>query len=57
MVSFLMIMKLVEFPVQRCPVISHIAGRMKEHSMYRHFRLKVVVLHYFRDPLPRYNMC
>ena len=44
MVSFHRIMKSVECPVPECPEISHSAGSMQEHFMYRHFFSKVAVL-------------
>ena len=56
-VSFPRILKLVDCPLPGCPEKAGSAGRMWEHFMYRHFRLKVVVLQEGRDSLPQCNMC
>ena len=55
--SYSRILKYVECPVPGCPSKSHIAGRMREHFMYRHFHVKFTVMQEGSEPLPWYNMC
>ena len=43
-VSFPKVIQEVRCPVPGCPVVSHSAGRLREHFMFCHFRYRVVVV-------------
>ena len=36
--------------------VSHVAGRLREHFMYRHFRSKVAVVKEEEEPLPHCDL-
>ena len=52
MVAFPRVMKAVRCPVTGCPEVAHSAGWLREHFIYRHFFLRVVVVQEGKDPLP-----
>ena len=43
-VSFPRILKSVEFPVEGCLAREKTPGRLREHLMYRHWKLKVAIM-------------
>ena len=43
-VSFPQILNMVEFPVEGCPARENNLARLHENSMYRHWKLKVVII-------------
>ena len=56
-VSFPRVLKTLEFLVPGCPSVAHSMGRLSNHFMYRHFCLRVAVVHEGNDPLPRCDFC
>ena len=43
-VSFTWILKLVDCPVEGCPAKAKTPGRLREHFIFRHWKLKVDIL-------------
>ena len=56
MVSFPRVLKMVSGLVTGCPEVAHSVGRLREHFMYRHFFLRIVVVQDGKDPLPRCDL-
>ena len=50
-------MKTVKFPVIGCPSVSHRAVRIREHFMYQHFLLRIVVVQEGKELLRRCDLC
>ena len=48
MVYFPWVLKTVKYLVPGCPEVAHIAGRMREHFMYRHFFSRMAVMQEWR---------
>ena len=57
LVSFSRVLQEVNFPVPGCPRVAHIAGRLCEHFMYRHFRSKVTVVQEGTEPMTCCDLC
>ena len=51
-VSFPRVLKLVASQVYGCPVRAQNPGRLRKHFMYRHWNLRVALLHEGPKPLP-----
>ena len=47
----------VKCPVPGFPAVAYSAGRLRKHFMYCHFRYKVVLVQYGKDPLPICDLC
>ena len=56
-VSFPRILKLVDFPVEGCPSKGKTPGRIREHFMLCHWKLKVAILQEGPELLPRCDQC
>ena len=56
-VSLPMVLQLVRFPVPGCPAVSHSAGRLQEHYMFRYFWSQIAVVQEGMEPLPRCDIC
>ena len=55
--SFPRILNLVDYPVEGCPAKAKIPGRLREHFMFRHLKLKVAIFQEGQEPLPWCNQC
>ena len=56
MVSFPRVLKMVSSLVTGCPEVAHSVGRLREHFMYIHFFLRIVVVQEGKDPLPHCDL-
>ena len=56
-VFFLRIIKSVECLVEGCPARAKNPGGLREHFMFRHWKLEVTILHEGTEPLPRFDQC
>ena len=56
-VSFTRILKLVDCPVEGCPDKAKNPGRLREHFMFHHCKLKVDILQEVTEPLPWFDQC
>ena len=54
--SFPRALKMVSSLVTSCPEVAHSVVRMREHFMYRHFFLRIMVVQEGKDPLPRCDL-
>ena len=52
MVYFPLVLKMVSILVTGCPEVAHSVGRLREHLMYIHFFLRIVVMQEGKDPPP-----